>query len=189
MTARTRVARSFDELLDALDGKEQRFVLEYVECLNATAAARVSHGIKDARRYGYKVLHRPDVKAAITAGLREQQDRTDNNADRVIRELMAVAYADPRQLVDDDGNPLPLRELPAAVARTVASIEFERETIAVGEKSTTRTRVLRYRLVPKTPAIELLGKRLKMFSDRLELDAGDSLAALVKAAFHHTPSA
>lgn len=174
----------FVELYDALDLKEQAFVDEYLECLNATLAARRVWGNNGPRQHGYKALHRPDVAAAIAAGLKEQNERTDNNPDRIIRQLMELAYADPRDLIDDAGNFLPLRELAPEMRRALSSIEVVHEkTEAADGAVTTTTRVLKYKLAAKTPNLELLGKRLKMFSDRLELDAGDGLSALIKAAF------
>lgn len=181
----------FAELHAALDPKEQRFVDEYIECLNASLAARRVWGGKAAKQKGYVAMRRPDVAAAIEAGLREQKERTNNDPDRIIRELALVGFADPSDLVDRAGNPLPLRKLPPEIRRAIASIDFEVEKVttvddceAGGTRTTTRARVVRYKLVAKTPALELLGKRLKMFSDRLELDAGDSLSALIKTAFN-----
>lgn len=188
----------FADLLAALDPNEQRFALEYLQCVNKTLAARRVYGAKDAVQKGYQVSKRPDVAAAIEAGLREQNERTHNDPDRVIRELMLIAYADPRDLIDEHGEFLELRDLAPEMRRAIASIDVLRETVTSenvvegkdGEAATstqrvtTRARVLRYRLVAKTAAIELLGKRLKLFTDRLELDASDSLSALIKASFN-----
>jgi phage terminase small subunit len=173
-------SQSFADLYAQLDPKEQAFVDEYLECLNATLAARRVWGAKDSKQMGYKCAHRPDVGATIKAGLEEQRDRTKNDPDRIIRELMLVAYADPVDLLDIDGNPVPLHQLPPEIRRAIASIELEKVTDHEG----TKTHVVRYKLVPKTPSLELLGKRLKMFTDRLELDAADSLASLIAQAFN-----
>ena len=136
--------------------------------------ARV-YGGKRAKQKGYEFLHRPDVAAAIDAGLREQRERTHNDPDRIIRELMLVAYADPIDLVDPKGRPYALRDLAPEIRRAIASMEIE--------VTPAGTRILKYKFVPKLAALELLGKRLKMFSDRVELDSGDSLAALITKAY------
>lgn len=194
MSDQATAPAGFADLQAALDPKEQAFVDEYLECLNASLAARRVWSGRAAKQKGYVAMRRPDVAAAIEAGLREQKERTNNDPDRIIRELMLVAFADPSDLVDRAGNPLPLRRLAPEIRRAIASIESEVETVTTGDddtgkSTTTRTRVVRYKLVPKTPALELLGKRLKMFSDRLELDAGDSLSALIKAAFNRPKGA
>jgi phage terminase small subunit len=185
---------SFADLYEALsDRKEQAFVDEYLECLNASLAARRVWGVKASKQKGYKVLRRPDVAAVIAAGLREEKEHTHVDPDRIIRELALVAFADPADLLDRSGKPLPMHRLPHEIRRAIASFDLEVEKVTTegctgadiaGPKTTTRTRVVRYKLVPKTPAIELLGKRLKMFSDRLELDASDTLADLIKKAYN-----
>lgn len=191
-------AVSFADLVAALDPREQRFVLEYLECLNAALAARrVYGGIRTAKQKGYVMVRRPDVAAAIDAGLAEQNARLRNDPDRIVSGLLEIAFADPVDLVDRSGNPLPVRRLAPEIRRAIASVDFETAKVttedvidgvkgqpaATAGRVTTRTRVVRYRLVPKTPAIELLGRRLKMFGHQLELDATDNLASLIAAAF------
>jgi hypothetical protein len=61
----------------------------------------------------------PDVAATIKGGAREQRDRTKNDPARIIRELMLVAYADPVDLLDVEGNPLALQHLPADIRRAL----------------------------------------------------------------------
>lgn len=193
-------APTFADLLEALDPKEQRFAEEYLECFNAALAARrVWPRAKAAKQKGYGLTQRPDVAAAIAAGVRELTARAEVTADRIIGELALVAFADPADLVDRKGTPLPLHKLAPEIRRAIASIDVEHErtttedvvtgqdgkNVVTGkQRVTTASRVVKYRLVAKTPALELLGKRLKMFSDRLELDATDKLSSLVIAAFN-----
>lgn len=165
-------SRSFAALCEALDPKEQQFVDEYLECLNATLAARRVWGHAGAKQTGYKVLRRPDVALAIQAGLEEQRARTHNDPDRILRELMLIAYADLQDLLDPSGQPLPLRELPPEFRRTIASVKVRGGN------------VVEYKLASKTQALELLGKRNKMWTDRTEVSASDSLSALIAQAYH-----
>jgi phage terminase small subunit len=201
---RAETTPAFAELSAALDPKERAFVDEYLECLNATLAARRVWNHKAAKQQGHKALHRADVAAAITAGLAEQNARAHNDPERIIRELMLLAYADPRDLVEARGHVIPLHQLAPEIRRAIASVDFETEKVTTEEvideaapagppgiaalapkkRVTTRTRVIKYRLAAKTQNLELLGKRLKMFSDRLELDAGGNLAALLTASFN-----
>lgn len=169
-------SRSFVELCEALDPKEQAFVDEYLECLNATLAARRVYGHAAAKQTGYKLLRRPDVATAISAGLAEQRARTVNDPDRIIRELMVIAYADLQDLLDEQGRPLALRDLSPELRRAIASIKTH-----VTETGAT---IVEYKLVDKKGALELLGKRNKMWTDRKEIDAGESLSALIAAAIN-----
>jgi 5-methylcytosine-specific restriction endonuclease McrA len=173
----------FTELLNALDLKEQAFVLEYLKGWNATEAARVVWTFSAAKQQGHKVLHRPDVAAAIAAAATEMRDAI-SDPERFRRELELIAYADPRELVDANGNLIPLAKLPEAVRRAVASVDLEVEKVTTEDvidgaeglvpkskkRVTTRTRVVKYKLAPKVGALELLGKRVhsaKRATDRV----------------------
>jgi phage terminase small subunit len=179
---------AFADLYEALDPKERRFVDEYLECLNAALAARRVWGHKAARQQGYVVLRRPDVAAAVEAGLREQRERTNNDPDRILRELMLIAFADPGDFVDATGKLLPLSRLPQEIRRVIASVEYDKDSVTTGKGKSKRTRrvtvVKRYKLAAKTAALELLGKRLKMWTDRVELDASEKLSALIEQAYN-----
>lgn len=167
---------SFADLREALPPKEGVFVDEFLIDLDASKAARrAGYSGRSAYQRGYVLKNTPAVAAAIAAGLAEQSARTNNTADRVIAELMRSAYADPRDLLDATGRYLPLHKMPADMRRAIASIDVEHKN-----KS---TRIVRIRMTDKTRSLELLGRRLKMFSERLELDASDGLSSLIKQAF------
>lgn len=85
----------------SLNLKQQRFVDEYLIDLNGTKAAiRAGYSPATAEQIAYQLLQKTSVQAAITEGRRLQQERTQITADRVLREIVAVAVADPRELVE-----------------------------------------------------------------------------------------
>lgn len=80
-----------------MKSKRERFVEEYLIDLNATQAAiRSGHRESSARVRGHKLLKLPDVAAAVGAAMAAQSKRAANSADRVVRELARIAFADPR---------------------------------------------------------------------------------------------
>ena len=84
-----------------LTDKQQRFVEEYMVDLNATQAAiRAGYSPNTAAEQGYEHLRKPQIQLAIEKARREQQERTGITADRVLREIAAVALADARELVE-----------------------------------------------------------------------------------------
>ena len=84
-----------------LTDKQQRFVEEYMVDLNATQAAiRAGYSPNTAAEQGYDHLRKPQIQLAIEKARREQQERTGITADRVLREIAAVALADARELVE-----------------------------------------------------------------------------------------
>ena len=83
-----------------LTPKQQRFVAEYLVDLNGTQAAiRAGYSAKTAEQMAYQLLQKTSVKKAVSAGRKDQQDRTDITADRVLREAWNILTADARDLV------------------------------------------------------------------------------------------
>lgn len=69
----------------------------------------------------------PQVKRAAARRVADMlADAIDPN--RVLREAGRLAYSDVRELYDDAGNLLPIKQWPDDIARCVASIEQERIT-------------------------------------------------------------
>ena len=85
---------------DALEPRQERFVLEYLIDLNATQAAiRAGYSEKTARAIGCENLTKPDIQAAISQAQKERAERTAISADKALREAWNVATADARELV------------------------------------------------------------------------------------------
>lgn len=80
--------------------KQLRFVEEYLVDLNGTQAAiRAGYSAKTAEQMAYQLLQKTSVKKAISAARKDQQDRTEITADRVLREAWNILTADARELV------------------------------------------------------------------------------------------
>jgi len=76
--------------------------------------------------------------------------------ERVMREDAAVAFADPRTCFGPDGAPLPPSDLPADIARAVASVECKESTAKSGAVS----RTWKYAFWSKEKALERLARHL-----------------------------
>lgn len=147
----------------ALSPKEERFVAEYLKDLNATQAyIRAGYAAKAANKNGPALLSRPRVAAAIQAAHQRQIERIEINADQVLRELALIAFADVAQACHDDGTLRPLSEMPASIRRTIVGLE----TAEVADLGTINRKV---KFERKIPALELLGKYLGMWTERVEV--------------------
>ncbi|WPG35315.1 terminase small subunit [Variovorax sp. EBFNA2] len=79
---------------------QQRFIDEYLVDLNGTQAAiRAGYSVDTARQMGSENLSKPYIWAAIADARKQQQERTQVNADRVVTEAWNIMVADPRELV------------------------------------------------------------------------------------------
>jgi len=154
-----------------LTAKQQVFVQEYLVDLNATQAAiRAGYSPKSARAYGAENLTKPDIAAALQEAMQKREERTEITQDMVLREYAKLAFLDPRRFYDDDGNLLPVKDLPDDVAAALASMEvvFERD----GEDDKGRPQfaaVRKIKFSDKKAALDSIARHLGMFKDKTEL--------------------
>ena len=146
--------------------KQKRFCAEYLVDLNATQAAiRAGYSPASAGSIGYELLKKPDIRARIDKGIAEQERRTGINADRVLRELGRIAFVSAPDLVNmDDAT---LKE--GASADDLAAIASVKVKTIPGPMGDGFEREIR--LADKLKALELIGKHLGMFTDKVELNA------------------
>ena len=150
--------------------KQKRFCAEYLVDLNATQAAiRAGYSPASAGSIGYELLKKPDIRARIDKGIAEQERRTGINADRVLRELGRIAFVSAPDLVNmDDAT---LKE--GASADDLAAIASVKVKTIQGPMGDGFEREIR--LADKLKAMELIGKHLGMFTDKVELNAVEAV--------------
>lgn len=140
--------------------KQQAFVAHYLVDRNATQAAiRAGYSPKTAASIGEENLKKPEIRAAIDAGLNDLAARVGITAEAVLRERKRIAFFDPRQLLDSEGNPKPLQELDADTAAAIAGLEVVQMT---GGEATpgVLSYVKKYKLAAKDTSLAALEKYL-----------------------------
>lgn len=162
-----------------LTERQERFAQEYLVDLSSTAAAeRVGYTGRTAENVGRNLAKDPIVKKRIEdlAGARAQ--KTGLTAEYVINGLMRIAGVDVRQLHDQDGKLLAIQDLPDDVAHAVSSIDIYKdftEGVEIGETK-------RFKMHDKMKAYELLGKHLKLFTEKIEHSGAIGLAEKLERA-------
>lgn len=92
--------RTNKQELAPLTPKQQRFVEEYLVDLNGTQAAiRAGYSPRTANEQAAQLLAKLSVQRAVSEGRKQQQERTEITADRVLREAWGILTADARELV------------------------------------------------------------------------------------------
>ena len=162
--------------------KQKLFADEYLIELNATRAYRVAYPAvkKDetARANGSRMLTNANVAKYISERMQERQQRTEVTQDRVIKELAAIAFARATDYVEIRGNGVcgtvvikPTTDLSDEQVRAIAGIKEGANGIEI-------------KLNDKEKALELLGRHLGMFKDKVEVSGLDEekskLDALIK---------
>ena len=118
-------------------------------------------------------MRKPEVAAAIAAGQAERAERTKITADRVVRELGRIAFADLRKAVRWQVDEAEGRAgKPAFQILDSAAIDDD-VAAAIREVGQDSRGSLRIKLHDKQAALVALGRHLGMFRDRLEHTGAD----------------
>ena len=147
-----------------LTEKQQRFVDEYLIDLNATQAAiRAGYSAKTADVQCSRMLGNVKVQQAISEAMAERSKRTGINQDRVVLELAKIALVKITDVVDSKG-----RIKDTATADDLACIEsIKYKESESGTGSSVEREV---KIASKLKALELLGKHLGMWNDKLDVN-------------------
>lgn len=146
----------------ALNERQKLFVAEYLIDLNATQAAlRAKYSEKTAAFIGAENLKKPQIQEAIKKAMGEREKRTEVTQDRVLRELAASAFFDIADYAEVTENGVTLKQTQA--------IPKEKRAAIVGIKEGQSG--IEVKMADKLKALELIGKHLGMFTDKLEMKA------------------
>ena len=146
-----------------LNEKQRRFVDEYLIDLNATQAAiRAGYSVKTANEQGSQLLAKVSIQSEISRKMAERSKRTGVNQDRVVQELAKLAFVKMTDVVNSHG------EIRAdASEEDLACIESVKYKSSDSENGSSIEREVK--ISPKLKALELLGKHLGMWDDRLDV--------------------
>jgi phage terminase small subunit len=162
--------RIYNELRRQLNPREQQFVAHYLVSGNATKAARQAGYSASSphvtQQLGYEALLKPEVAAAVQAGLDAIAARCEVSAEKVVRELAAVAFASAHHFEETKDGELCVAEGANAEAGLSLVVKHRRTKKADGSVETETI----YLQQDKIRALELLGKKLKLWVDEIEVE-------------------
>lgn len=167
-----------------LTDKQRAFVDEYLVDLNATQAAiRAGYSKKTANRIAEQNLSKLDIQQKIRERMKEREARTEITQDKVLNELAQIAFANgsdfakvvEKPVLLEDGSimvdPITGNEmyyktvdmeltdnLPKEKKKAISNIKMGKHGIEVGT-------------CDKVRALELLGRHLGMWNDKIEVKA------------------
>ena len=148
-----------------LTDKQQRFVDEYLIDLNATQACiRAGYSVKTANEQGSQNLAKLSIQEAIAKEMAERSKRTGINQDRIVMELARIAFINPQNLINT--KDASVRQ--GATEDDLACIQSVKVKTMHGDKGSTVEREIK--LNDKMKALELLGKHLGMWNDKIDVN-------------------
>lgn len=146
-----------------LTDRQQRFCNEYLIDLNATQAAiRSGYSAKTAEQQGSRLLSNVKVQQEISKHMAVRSKRTGVNQDRIVQELAKMAFVKMTDIVDSYG-----RIKTDATENDLACIESVKYKESESDAGSSVEREIK--IASKLKALELLGKHLGMWNDRLDV--------------------
>ncbi len=140
-----------DGKLSKLTLKQKRFADEYIISANATAAAiKAGYSKKTARSIGQENLTKPDIKAYIDERLEKLESEKIATQEEVLQYLTSIMRGDQQE-------------------KTLISVgEFGQKIVDIDVGAKDRIK-----------AAELLGKRYRLFTDKVEMDVSSDITISV----------
>lgn len=145
--------------------KQKMFIEEYLIDLNATQSAiRAGYSPKTAYQIAHDMMSKPHIAEEIARRKAERSRRLGINQERVVEELAKIAFSRLTDIVDP--NTGEIRE--DATEDDLACLESVKIKMIPTRSGQGVEREVK--LTQKIKAIELLGKHLGMFSDKLKIE-------------------
>lgn len=199
-----------EEKPHTLTSKEERFCLEYLVDLNATQAAiRAGYTGETIRQTAHKLLTKGYIQRRVQVLKDERSQRTEINADMVLQELAHIGFARITDFVKVEVETKEIEVSPKRRRRSrrddeedededmenafPQTIEAHYKVVNVFETDTINQDKIRalasikqgkngieVKIHDKTKALELIGRHLGMWNDKLKVDTDDELKSLFK---------
>lgn len=166
-----------------MNTRQERFAEEYNIDLNATRAAiRAGYSEKTAYSMGQRLLKNVEVKTYIEKLQEANAKRAEISADDVVRELALIAFSRAtdyakvveKEWVNESGEPDSYRTI--ELVPTEDLTEEQQRALAVLKRGRDGLEAKPY---DKVRALELLGKHLGLFTDKIDLDASVGLEVAI----------
>jgi phage terminase, small subunit len=168
-----------------LTPKQMRFVDEWLIDFNGKQAAiRAGYSAKTAEATAARLLRNVKVQAEISRRQKDLQRRTEVTQERVVMELARVAFADATDYVQVETRIINKGDIEVpielAVHKETAELSADQRAAIAGIKQGANG--IEVKLHDKIKALELLGRHIGMFTDKLEVKGAIDIASVLAAA-------
>ena len=169
-----------------LTAKQIRFVDEWLIDFNGKQAAiRAGYSAKTAEATAARLLRNVKVQAEISRRQKDLQRRTEVTQERVVKELARIAFAniadylhvETQTRTKDDGTEVTYQIV--MLSETEDLSVDQRAALANVKQNVNGVEI---KLHDKIKALELLGRHIGMFTDKLEVKGAIDIASVLAAA-------
>lgn len=136
--------------------KHKRFAEEYIKDFNASAAARrAGYSKRSSRERGHALLNHSDVQGYLGKLINDIQERNELEVDDLVQELKKMAFADMGDFFDEEGQILPIHDIPKEARAALEIYQDDFTPLKYGSKVNRKVK-----LNSKLDAIEKLMRYL-----------------------------
>lgn len=159
-----------------LTAKQERFIAEYlIDGSGKRAALAAGYSPQTAMRQASELLQKPLVKKALNARRAKIATKLEVTAERVLAEIAKMGFANMLDYitVTESGDAVvDFTALDRDRAAAIQEVTIDEYTEGRGDDARNVKRV-KFKLADKRANLELLGKNLRLFTDKVELTGKD----------------
>jgi phage terminase small subunit len=150
--------------------RQEKFAREYVLTGNASEAYRRAYPKslkwKDSAVYSQSstLLSSSKVSERVAELAEKSIKRFEINADNVLQEIASIAFADIKNVFDNQGRLIPIHSLTPGVSKSIASVKIK-TLLAPGSDPVDVEHITEIKFWDKGANLERLGKHLKLFNE------------------------
>lgn len=158
-----------------LTAKQRLFIAAYCAEPNATKAAEsAGYSRRTAYSIGQENLTKPEIAQEIARKLQKKADKYEITGDKVLRELALMGFARMDSYIGIGESGEAFVDLSAVkkdpdLAAAIQEVTVDEYTEGHGEEAREVKRI-KFKLADKRGSLELLGKHLKLFTDKSEIE-------------------
>lgn len=165
-----------------LSPKQEKFCLEYLKDLNGSQAAiRAGYSEKASRAIASELLTFPNVMARVKELRDRMHKKLELTNEWVLERLMRIADADMRKVARWNESGVRFKSSEELTDDEAYTIE------EVSETTNEHGGSLKLKQSSKAKALELLGRSLAMFTDKMEHTVDEALASRLDSALKNAP--
>ncbi len=158
--------------------RHEIFAREYVKDLNGTRAAiAAGYARKTAKSAASRLLTNVNVQAILTKLTKKQADKLDLSAEKVLSELSRMGFSNFLDYVNitEEGDAfVDLSGLTQEQAAAIQEVTVNEYMEGKG-KDARKVKRTRLKLVDKIRSLDLLGRHLKLFTEKVEVSGLEGL--------------
>ena len=143
----------------------------------AYRAIRPDKGATSVSTNSTFLLALPEIQEEIEYRLKLQAKKSMITEQRILEELACIAFFDVKDLLNDDGSLKPISEIPEKARKAISGlelVELYHNSAGKGDVKIPKGMAKKLKINSKEKALELLGKYFSMFTEKIQVEGGET---------------